>query len=128
MLNETILIINILDNDKMSSKISVLIRKNSHEVMKVITNNYKKLQSDSRYCQYNNEGTDEMILPLFPTYLCYCELLWKHFSPPHEEVARKLEEHPRTLHHTPTQYLCIHYSKINAPFSQNFSLNHRINT
>jgi hypothetical protein len=42
MLNETILIINILDNDKMSPKISVLIRKNSHEVMKVITNNYKK--------------------------------------------------------------------------------------
>jgi CRISPR/Cas system-associated endonuclease/helicase Cas3 len=71
MLNETILII--IDNDKMFPKISVLIRKNSHEVMKVITNNYKKLQSDSRYCQYNNEGTDEMILPLL---LRYCELLW----------------------------------------------------
>jgi hypothetical protein len=40
MLNETILII--IDNDKMFPKISVLIRKNSHEVMKVITNNYKK--------------------------------------------------------------------------------------
>jgi hypothetical protein len=34
-----------------------------------------------------------------------------------------LEEHSRMLH----QHLCIHYSKINAPFSQNFSLNHRIN-
>jgi hypothetical protein len=22
-----------------------------------------------------------MILPLFPTYLCYCELLWQHFPP-----------------------------------------------
>jgi hypothetical protein len=84
-------------------------------------------------------------------HTCYCELLWQYFPlvplklqlyklgsnnqvlhvPPQEEVARKfsgLEEHSCTLHHTPTQHLCIHYSKINAPFSQNFSLNHRINT
>jgi hypothetical protein len=27
-----------------------------------------------------------------------------------------------------TQHLCIQYSKMNAPFSQNFNLNHRINT
>jgi hypothetical protein len=34
------------------------------------------------------------------------------------------------LHVSPytTQYLCIHYSKINAPFSENFSLNHREST
>jgi hypothetical protein len=91
-----------------------------------------------------------MILLLFPAYLCYCELLWQHFLPVHsklqlyhlgsnipvlhvppQKVTRKfsgLEEHSRTLHHTPTQHLCIHCSKINAPFSQNFSLNHRINT
>jgi hypothetical protein len=30
------------DNDKMSPKISILIRKNSQEVIKVITNHYKK--------------------------------------------------------------------------------------
>jgi hypothetical protein len=83
-----------------------------------------------------------MILPFFQTYLCYCELLWQHFPPVllkfqlyqlqcTQEVARKfsgLEENSRTLHHTQTQYLCIHYSKINAVFSQNFSTNHRINT
>jgi hypothetical protein len=70
-----------------------------------------------------------MILPFFPTYLCYCELLWQHFPPvlfklqlypigieyryqvlhvpPQEEVARKfcgLEEHSRTLHHTLHMY------------------------
>jgi hypothetical protein len=27
-----------------------------------------------------------------------------------------------------SHYLCIHYSKIHIPFTQNFSLNHRINT
>jgi hypothetical protein len=26
------------------------------------------IQSDRRYCQYNNEGAEEMIFPLFPTY------------------------------------------------------------
>jgi hypothetical protein len=49
----------------------------------------------------------------------------------YEEIARKLsglEEHSRTLHNTPTQYLCIHYSKVNAQFSQHFSFTHRINT
>jgi hypothetical protein len=30
------------NNDKMSPKISVLIRKNSHEVIRVITTHYKK--------------------------------------------------------------------------------------
>jgi hypothetical protein len=39
-------------------------------------------QSDRRYCQlYNNEGADEIILPVFPAYLCYCELLGQHFPP-----------------------------------------------
>jgi hypothetical protein len=83
----------------MSPKISVLIRKNSYEVISnqliIIT---RSVQSDRRYCQYNNEGSDEIILPPFPTYLCYCEL--------HEEVARKLsgfKKHSRTLHHTQTQ-------------------------
>jgi hypothetical protein len=50
------------------------------------------------------------------------------YLPPQEEVARKLsgpEEHP--AHFTIHQHN-IHYSKINAPFSQNFSSNHRINT
>jgi hypothetical protein len=106
-------------------------------------------QSDRRYCQlYNNQGADEIILPLFPAYLCYFELLGQHFLPvllklqlyqlrsnihiksfmyllPQEELARKfskLEEHPRRF------TIRQHYSKINAPFSQNFSLNHRINT
>jgi hypothetical protein len=47
----------------MSPKVSVLIRKNSREVIRVITNHYKKgsNQSDRRYCQYNNEGADGMI-------------------------------------------------------------------
>jgi hypothetical protein len=30
---------------------------------------------------YNNERADEIILSLFPTFLCYCELLWQHFPP-----------------------------------------------
>jgi hypothetical protein len=67
----------------------------------------------------NNEGADEMILPLFPAFLSYCELLWQHFPRvflklqlcriyqvlhvPPQEVARKfsrLEEHSRcfTMH------------------------------
>jgi hypothetical protein len=66
----------------MSPKISVLIRKNSYEVISnqliIIT---RSVQSDRRYCQYNNEGSDEIILPPLPTYLCYCELLWQHFPP-----------------------------------------------
>jgi hypothetical protein len=61
----------------MSPKISVLIRKNAHEVIRVIT---RSVQSDHRYCQYNNEGADEMILPLFQ-HSSYCELLWQHFQP-----------------------------------------------
>jgi hypothetical protein len=87
-----------------------------------------------------------MILLPFPAFLCYCELLWQYFPlvflklqlcqlgsnipSPSPEVSRKfsrLEEHSRRF--TIRQhYLCIHYSKINVPFSQNFSLNHRINT
>jgi hypothetical protein len=96
-------------------------------------------QPPRRYCQYNNEGTDEIILPLFP----HTSVVVTAFSAPsfktsfeieytkYEEIARKLsglEEHSRTLHNTPTQYLCIHYSKINAQFSQHFSFTHRINT
>jgi hypothetical protein len=52
-----------------------------------------------------------------------------HVSP--QKVPGKfsgLKEDSRTLHHTPTQHLSIHYLKINAPFSQNFNLNHKINT
>jgi hypothetical protein len=74
----------------MSPKISALIRKNSHEVIST-----RSVQIDRCYCQYNNEGADEIILPLFPTYLCYCELLWQHFPP-----FSGLEDHSRTLHHT----------------------------
>jgi hypothetical protein len=51
----------------MSPKISVLIRKNSDEVIREI--------------RITNQGTDEMILPLFPAYLYYCELLWQHVQP-----------------------------------------------
>ncbi|CAH1373273.1 unnamed protein product [Tenebrio molitor] len=47
---------------------------------------------------------------------------------PHKKKLSGFENHSRTVHHTPTQYLCIHYSKINAPFSQNFSSNNRTNT
>jgi hypothetical protein len=65
----------------MSLKISVLIHKNSHEVIRVITNHYTKCSKGPRYCQYNNEGADEMIFPLFLAFLCYCELLWQHFLP-----------------------------------------------
>jgi hypothetical protein len=100
-------------------------------------------------CQYNNEGADEMILPLFPAFLDYCKLLWQHFPPVFLKLQLSIEieytksfmyPHKKeilytrtrgalpTLHHTPTQYLSIHYSKINSPFSQNFRLNHRINT
>jgi hypothetical protein len=84
----------------MSPKISALIRKNSDEVIStlIIT---RSVQIDRCYCQYNNEGADEIILPLFPTYLCYCELLWQHFPPvllfSH---GNGLEDHSRTLHHT----------------------------
>jgi hypothetical protein len=119
----------------MSPKISVLlIHKNSHEVIRVITNHTRSVQSDRCY-QYNNEGADEMILPLFPAFPYYYELLWQHFPlvvlklllcnwdqvlhVPPQEVVRKfsgLKEHSRTLHHTPTQHLCIHYSKINTKF------------
>jgi hypothetical protein len=108
----------------MTPKIGVIIRKNSHKVIRVksliITTS---VQSDRRYCQYNNEGADEMIITLFPPFLSYCELLWQHFPPgflnfncvncdriyqvlhvpPQEEVSPKfsrLEEHSRTLHHT----------------------------
>jgi hypothetical protein len=101
----------------MSHEITVLTRKNSREVIRVITNHYKK-------CSF------------FLACLCYCEL-WQHFSsvlnyyihlknkmsptssigteytkssiPSQEEVARKfsgLEEHPRTLHHT-LHNICI---------------------
>jgi hypothetical protein len=74
-----------LNKDKMSLEISVLIRKNSHGVIRVISNQSltitRSVQSDRRYCQYNNEGADEMILPLFPAFPCYCELLWQHFPP-----------------------------------------------
>jgi hypothetical protein len=58
----------------MSPKIIVLInqcRVGNHYL--IIT---RIVQSDLRYCQYNNESADKMILPLFPTYLRYCELLW----------------------------------------------------
>jgi hypothetical protein len=86
----------------MSPKISALIRKNSDEVIST-----RSVQIDRCYCQYNNEGADEIILSFFPTYLCYGELLWQHFPPVllklQEEVARKfsgLEDHSRTLHHT----------------------------
>jgi hypothetical protein len=58
----------------MSPKVSVLIRKNSDEVIRVITNHYN---------MYNNEGAAESILSLFPAYLCYWELLWQHFLPGH---------------------------------------------
>jgi hypothetical protein len=50
-----------------------------------------------------------------PTRRSRTEILW---------VRRAL---PHTSPYT-TQYLCIHYSKINATLSQNFSLNHRIIT
>jgi hypothetical protein len=53
------------------------MRKNSHEVIRVIT---LIIQRNRRYCQYNNEGADE-IFPLFPAFLCYWELLWQHFLP-----------------------------------------------
>jgi hypothetical protein len=90
-----------------------------------------------------------MILPLFPTYLCYCELLWQHFPPvllklqlyqlesniPNPSCTRRsrteiLWARKALPHASPytTQYLRIHYLKINAPFSQHFSLNHRTNT
>jgi hypothetical protein len=40
------------------------MRKNSHEVIKVITLIIKRsVQRDRRYCQYNNEGANE-IFPL----------------------------------------------------------------
>jgi hypothetical protein len=98
--------------------------------------------------QYNYEGADEMILPLLPAFLCYCELMWQHFP----SVLSKFQLGPNipSLSCTPTrrsrteilwaqgalphvspyttQYLCIQISKINGPLSQNFSSNHRINT
>jgi hypothetical protein len=109
------------------------------------------IQSDHRYCQYNNEGGNKIILPLFKSYLCYCESLWQHFPP----VLLKLQLYhlgsnipspsctptrrsrseilwtrgalPHVSPYT-TQYQCIQYRKINTPISQNFSLNHRMNT
>jgi hypothetical protein len=114
------------NKDKMSPKISVLIRKNLHEVIRVT----RSVQSDRRYCQFNNKGTDEMIFPLFQTYLLLrivsIGIVYPNKKKSHGNSG--LEEHSRTLHYTLTQYVCIDYSKINAPFSQNFSLNHRINT
>jgi hypothetical protein len=59
----------------MSPKISVLIRKNSHEVIRVITNHYTKC-----YCRYNNEGTDEMNFPLFPTIPLLLRIVVAAFS------------------------------------------------
>jgi hypothetical protein len=48
----------------MSPTISVLIRKNSPEVIRVITNHYTKCPK-CPYCQYNNEEADEIIcIPL----------------------------------------------------------------
>jgi hypothetical protein len=42
----------------MSTKISAVISKNSHEVIRVITNHYKKCSEGPRCCQYNNKGAD----------------------------------------------------------------------
>jgi hypothetical protein len=52
------------NNDQMSAEVSVLIRKNSHEVIRVTSD-----------CQYYNEGADEMILTHFPALFCYWKLL-----------------------------------------------------
>jgi hypothetical protein len=122
----------------MSPKIGVLIRKNSHEVIRVITNHYKVTAVIVNTRRPRNDYSTLSSIPVIS------ELLWQHFQPVFlklhlhqlgsnipsrpQEVARKfsgLEKHSRTLHHTPTQRLCIHYSKINAPFSQNFRLNHK---
>jgi hypothetical protein len=106
----------------------------------------RSVQSDRRYCPYNNEGVDEIIPPLFLAYLCYCELLWQHFQPVllklqlyQFQLGSNIPSHsctPRSrteilwgrgahLHTSPygntITYLCVYYSKINAPFSQNFS-------
>jgi hypothetical protein len=92
-----------------------------------------------------------MILPLFPSYLCYCELLSQYFpsvllklqlyqlrsnipnpscTPTRRSRTEILWARGALPHVSPytTQYLCIQYSKINGPLSQNFSSNHRINT
>jgi hypothetical protein len=67
----------------MSLEISVLIRKNSRGVIRVISNQSltitRSVQSDRRYYQYNNEGSDEMI-PLSSIPLT-SELLWQQFPP-----------------------------------------------
>jgi hypothetical protein len=97
---------------------------------------------------YKNEGANETILPLFPAYRRYCELLWafstsslktailsigieytKSFMYPHKKRwhGNSLDSRSTPARFT-TQHLCIQYSKMNAPFSQNFNLNHRINT
>jgi hypothetical protein len=121
----------------MSPKISVLICKNSHEGIRVIKSLIitRSVQSDRHYCKYNNESADEMILPLFLAFLCYCELLWQHFSPVHLKFqlyqlglnipsssgtpTRRSRTGSRC---TPARFtigqhntsLCIHYSKINV--------------
>jgi hypothetical protein len=98
----------------MSPKISVLIRKNSHEVIRLIT---RSVQSDHRYCHYNNEGADEMILPLFPAFLLLrivvaafstrslktCSIMSEYaesFMSTRRSCFSGLEEHSRTIHHT----------------------------
>jgi hypothetical protein len=84
----------------LSAKISVSIRKKFHEVMRVISNQSliitRSVQSDRRYYQYNNESANEMILPLFPTYLCYCEL-WQHFPPVLFMYPHKKKSHGNSL-------------------------------
>jgi hypothetical protein len=111
----------------MSSKISVVIRKNSHEVIGVITNHYKKC----------NGTTDEI-----PAFLCYWELLWQHFLPvvlklplyqlesnipspsctptrrSRTEILWARGALPHTSPYANTTHLCtsIQYSKINVSF------------
>jgi hypothetical protein len=115
----------------MSHKISVLIRKNSHEVIRVITNHYKKCSKVTavivnttkkaptklffRSFQHTFVIANIVSPPCTPTRRSRTEILWARGTLPHVS--------PYT-----TQYLCIHYSKINTAFSQNFSLNHREST
>jgi hypothetical protein len=108
------------------------------------------IQSDHRYCQYNNEGGNKIILPLFKSYLCYCESLWQHFPPvllkfqlynlglnipsPSCTPTRSRTEilwtrgalpHASPYANTISMYPLFENKR---PFSQNFCLNHRINT
>jgi hypothetical protein len=85
----------------------ILRKKNSHLNQSLII-----IQSDHRYCQYNNEGGNKIILPLFKSYLCcYCESLWQHFPPVLLKLQHKKKSHGNFLdsRSSPARFI-IHYT------------------